>query len=203
VNKYIRSICIYSRALIFSGYGGSKMYKQITKTSMMLLLFVVSGSFLLTVFGQSTNQEQPKQEKPAQPQLAAPSAPSPAARATYRPTSNASMRMAYRSQWGIDDIRVRETASGSLIRLSYHVLDPSKAKLINDKKATPYLIDRKTGAGLQIPDMPMIGKLRQTPDPEKGLEYWMVFSNKGNIVKRGSVVDVVIGSFRISGLVVE
>jgi hypothetical protein len=31
----------------------------------------------------------------------------------------------------------------------------------------------------------------------------MVFSNKGNLVRAGNRVDVVIGSFRIAGLVVQ
>jgi len=33
--------------------------------------------------------------------------------------------------------------------------------------------------------------------------YWMAFSNKGRLVKRGDRVDVVIGQFRAEGLTVE
>jgi len=45
--------------------------------------------------------------------------------------------------------------------------------------------------------------LRQTAKPENGREYWMAFSNKSKLIKPGSRVDIVIGSFRINDLVVE
>jgi len=33
--------------------------------------------------------------------------------------------------------------------------------------------------------------------------YWMAFSNKGRVVKRGDRVNVLIGSFQANGLTVE
>ena len=42
----------------------------------------------------------------------------------------------------------------------------------------------------------------QTP-PENGKAYWMVFSNKGRLVKRGNHVAVVIGAFHADGLIVD
>jgi len=39
--------------------------------------------------------------------------------------------------------------------------------------------------------------------PEAGKSYWMVFSNKGRLVKRGDHVSVVIGAFHADGLVVD
>jgi hypothetical protein len=46
-------------------------------------------------------------------------------------------------------------------------------------------------------------RLRQSMTPENGKTYWMVFSNKGNHVKAGHQVSVVIGQVRIDGLVVQ
>jgi hypothetical protein len=109
----------------------------------------------------------------------------------------------YRRRWGIDDIVVRETASGSLIRFSYRVVDADKATILNKKKATPYLVDEKNGLALQIPNLEQVGQLRQVAPPRDGREYWMAFSNKGRSVKRGSHVTVIIGSLQINGLVVE
>ena len=109
----------------------------------------------------------------------------------------------YKRLWGIDNIQVRETSSGVLLRFSYRVVNAKKAQVLNDKKATPYLVEEKTGAMLQVPTMDMIGQLRQTVPPENGRFYWMVFSNKGEFIKPGSRVDIVIGSFRANGLVVE
>jgi hypothetical protein len=141
----------------------------------------------------------------AQPAAAA-STVSPAPKATPpAPAVAKSQRGAefVRKRWGIDNIIVRSTASGSLIRFSYRVVDAEKAALINDKAKTPYLIEEKLGLALQIPQMEKVGQLRQTAKPENGREYWMAFSNKGKFIKPGSRVDIVIGSFRINDLVVE
>jgi hypothetical protein len=51
--------------------------------------------------------------------------------------------------------------------------------------------------------MEKVGQLRQSSTPEEGKSYWMVFSNKGEVVKRGDHVSVEIGKFRVDGLVVQ
>src|SRR6266849_764310 len=58
-----------------------------------------------------------------------------------------------RRLWGIDNIHVRSTASGALVRFSYRVVDPDKARILNFKEATPYLVDEQHGLALQIPVM--------------------------------------------------
>lgn len=109
----------------------------------------------------------------------------------------------YKTVWGIEHLAVSETASGALLRFSYRVTDAARAGTLNDKTATPYLIDEKTGAVLQVPVMPKVGMLRQTAGAENGREYWMVFSNKRNFVKPRNRVDIVIGQFRANGLIVR
>ena len=121
----------------------------------------------------------------------------------YHPVSVPSSAKYYQSMWGIDNLLVRQTASGNLIRFSYRVTDPARAKVLGDKKATPYLIGQRSRALLHIPVMEKVGQLRQTGTPESGKEYWMVFSNKGNLVKAGDRVNVIIGSFHVDGLMVE
>ena len=109
----------------------------------------------------------------------------------------------YISAWGIDNLLVRKTASSELIRFSYRVVDPARAKALGDSKVEPYLIGMRSHAVLKVPVMENIGQLRQTRAEGAGKEYWMVFSNKGNLVKVGDRVDVVIGPFRASSLIVE
>ena len=109
----------------------------------------------------------------------------------------------YRRLWGIDDIHVRSTASGSLIRFSYRVVDTDKANIFMDKKSQPLLIDESTHLALQIPVMEKIGQLRQVSKLQNGKEYWMAFSNKGHYVKPGNRVDLEIGKMRLEGLVIE
>jgi hypothetical protein len=109
----------------------------------------------------------------------------------------------YQAQWGVDHLRVLRTASGNLIRFSYRVIDPVRATPLGDKKATPYLVALRSSAVLQIPVMDKVGALRQSGVPVAGKEYWMTFSNKGEPVKKGDRVNVVIGPFHADALAVE
>jgi hypothetical protein len=109
----------------------------------------------------------------------------------------------YRLIWGIDSLTVKWAESGEIIRFNYRVLDPIKARALNDKKSEPSLIDPQAGVKLVVPSLEQVGLLRQSADPEPGKSYWMAFSNKGRPVKRGDRVIVVIGTFRAEGLVVD
>jgi hypothetical protein len=106
-------------------------------------------------------------------------------------------------RYGVDHLQVRSVSSGASLEFRYRVLDAQKAKILNDKRAAPYMIDWKTGAKLTVPTMEKIGALRQTATPEPGHEYWMVFSNSGRVVRPGDRVDVVAGPVRLEGLIVE
>jgi len=105
--------------------------------------------------------------------------------------------------WGVDSLAVKWGESGEVIRFTYRVLDADKAKVLNDKKFEPSLIDPQAGVKLVVPALENVGQLRQSAPPEAGKSYWMVFSNKGRLVKRGDHVSVVIGDFHADGLVVD
>jgi hypothetical protein len=111
--------------------------------------------------------------------------------------------MYYEGVWGVGELRVKVAESGEMIRFNYRVLDPNKATNLNDKKFEPELYDVQAGVKLSVPQMEKVGKLRQQSTPKAGMTYWMAFSNPTLAVKRGHRVDVVIGSFRATGLVVE
>jgi hypothetical protein len=177
---------------------------KVSCTKFMLLAGLLAGSIF--VCSALTNAAQENDKAVAPRRLAAPSKASGASKVTAPPAAVAkSQRGAdfYRRRWGIDNIVVRATASGSLIRFSYRVVDAQKAAVINDKSKAPYLIEERMGIALQIPQMEKIGQLRQTSTPENGREYWMAFSNKNKLIKPGSRVDITIGTFRINDLVVE
>jgi hypothetical protein len=112
-------------------------------------------------------------------------------------------RKYYGLVWGVDLLSVKLVESGEVVRFTYRVLDPEKARALNDKNSEPSLIDPRAGVRLVVPRMEKIGQLRQTGTPEAGKAYWMAFSNKGRPVKKGDRVDVVIGQFRAQGLVVD
>jgi len=111
--------------------------------------------------------------------------------------------MYYEGVWGVGELRVKVAESGEMIRFNYRVLDPEKAAYLNDKKAEPKLFDSQAGVQLSVPELEKVGKLRQSSTPKVGMTYWMAFANPTLAVKRGHRVDVVIGSFRAQGLLVE
>jgi hypothetical protein len=105
--------------------------------------------------------------------------------------------------WGVDSFSVKSAESGEIIRFNYRVLDADKAKMLNDKKNEPSLIDPEAGVRLVVPTLEKVGQLRQSTTPENGKVYWMAFSNKGRYVKPGHRINIVIGNFRADGLVVR
>jgi hypothetical protein len=173
--------------------GEAMLSNRIPGKQIMLLGWILAGSILLsTVLAQS-----PTDTTARQPATAA--APS-----RYR-LNQIPMRaqMYYQGLWGVDSLNVKLAESGELVRFSYRVIDANKAKPLNDKKAEPALIDQQAGVQLVIPTMQNVGQLRQTSTPEAGKSYWMAFSNKGRLVKRGDRVIVSIGPFRADWLVVQ
>ncbi|MHB8721755.1 MAG: hypothetical protein ACYDAH_10205 [Steroidobacteraceae bacterium] len=111
--------------------------------------------------------------------------------------------MFYKTVWGIDLLSVKLTESGQMVRFAWRVLDPERAKPLSNKEAVPSLIDPQAGVSLVVPTLENIGMMRQASTPEVGKSYWMAFSNKGRLVKKGDRVNVVIGQFRAEGLAVD
>ena len=169
---------------------------------------LLTGSIVVfAAVAQGQERSTPTGEKPAKAQtVPSPSATSssPSKGSPYRFTGTSNrQRNHYQVKWGVDSFEVKTVESGQMIRFSYRVIDAEKAKGLNDKKATPFLIDEKARVKLVVPSMEKVGQLRQSSTPEVGKSYWMVFSNKGNIVKRGNRVSVAIGKFRVDGLTVQ
>jgi hypothetical protein len=105
--------------------------------------------------------------------------------------------------WGLDSLSVKAVESGALIRFSYRVLDPQKAKTLNDKKIEAFLDSPTERVRLSIPSLEKVGQLRQASAQEAGRVYWMAFSNPRRTVKPGDHVNVVIGNFHAEGLLVD
>src|SRR3974390_2966956 len=109
-----------------------KSKKSVTATYLMLLAAVFAGSVVVSTARAQTAQGQ---------QQAASTAAKPAAAST--PYRNQPDRMAnraaayYEAVWGIEAPNVKAVESGVILRFSYRVLDPGKAKTLNDKKLDP------------------------------------------------------------------
>jgi hypothetical protein len=179
-----------------------------------LLAMALAGSLgVLVAIGTSAAQSaSPAGQTPAATSTPKAAAQSPApdknvpkARAVrHVPRLNSrSATLYYGLIWGVDSLRAKYAESGEIIRFSYRVIDPEKAKTLNEKQNEPYLVDPQAGVKLVVPSLEKVGKLRQAMDPKAGKMYWMAFSNKGRLVRPGHRVNVEIGNFKAMGLIVE
>jgi hypothetical protein len=171
---------------------GSRKLRQGLSRSFPFLTGVLVSSLLVA-------------QAPAQPPVSASAkSPAPAAATRYKPNRVSKRAGEYFGLvWGVDSLTVRSVESGELIRFSYRVLDPQKAKVLNDKKVDAFLDAPAAHARLVIPSLEKVGQLRQGNTPKEGTSYWMAFSNPRRTVKRGDHVNLVIGQFHAEGLVVE
>jgi hypothetical protein len=106
-------------------------------------------------------------------------------------------------KWGVEILGVHLTAAGYMLQFNYKVLDPKKANPLFDRRTKPYLLDTKTGAKFLVPSPEKVGQLRNVNTPEAGRNYWVLFANPAKMIKPGTQVDVVIGDFQATGLVVN
>jgi hypothetical protein len=90
-----------------------------------------------------------------------------------------------------------------LIRFNYRVTDPAQAAPLVDRKVEPVLYAPRARAMLKVPVMEKIGPLRQVGTLKAGQDYWITFSNKGNLVRAGDRVNVIVGQFHADNLPVE
>jgi hypothetical protein len=169
-------------------------------------IFVLCGALFAQTAATSSTDSKSGGVK-ANPSAAPPPAAKPAASIPYRnqPDRIAKREAAYyEAVWGIEFPSVKAVESGVILRFNYRVLDPEKAKPLNDKKLTPLLVSPEKRIQLVVPSMEKVGQLRQAPhELEAGKSYWMAFSNSGRLLKPGDRVDIVIGSFHARGLLVE
>jgi hypothetical protein len=185
----------------------NRMSGLFTKENHMIRPITLANLLLLgALWTQSASSAPPDDKtKSPVPQTTATAGP-PAVRTTGRYQPNRFAGRAgkyYELVWGVDSLGLKTVESGEIIRFTYRIVDADKAKALNDKKSEPVLIDPKAQVKLVVPSMEKVGQLRQSSTPEAGKSYWMAFSNKGRLVKRGDHVSVVIGKFRADGLVVD
>jgi len=109
-------------------------------------------------------------------------------------------------KWGIRVEGIRLSAAGNIMDFRYRIVDADKALALVDRRLTPYVVDKTSGAKFTVPSSAKVGPMRQTTKygkPKQGRTYFVLFSNPGKFVKRGSQVSVVIGDFEADGLVVQ
>jgi hypothetical protein len=140
------------------------------------------------------------------PGLAQPTVVSNPASAVPSPTATAwraRQSLYYKRNWGVEIIGVKPVSSGYMLAFKYRVIDPEKAKLLNDRQTRAFLRDEATGNVLSVPAMENVGELRTGAAPVADRTYFMIFGNPGKLVKSGSRVSVVAGALHVDGLIVD
>jgi hypothetical protein len=111
-----------------------------------------------------------------------------------------------KSAYGIQIEGLHLTAAGSMLDFRYRVSDARKAAPILDGKMKPYLLDEVRGAKLDVPDTPVLGRIRQTARNGKILAdrtYFIMFGNPGKALRSGDKVTLLLGEVKITDLTVE
>ena len=108
-----------------------------------------------------------------------------------------------KQRWGVEIVGIWLSANGYMLDFRYHVADSEKASPLFTWKVKPYLVDQASGAKFLVPNPPKVGSLRSTRRPESNRNYFMLFANPGQFIKKGSKVTIVMGDFKAENLVVE
>ncbi len=109
----------------------------------------------------------------------------------------------YKRNWGVEIIGVKSVSSGYMLSFKYRVIDPEKARLLNDRQTRAFLRDEATGNVLSVPAMENVGELRTGAAPIADRTYFMIFGNPGKLVTSGSRVSVVAGAMHVDGIIVD
>jgi hypothetical protein len=158
----------------------------------MLLAGIFAGSTVAgTSYAQTTAEVDAEMVKP--------SLTSPATAANWRTRQS----LYYKRNWGVEIIGVKPVSSGFMLAFKYRVIDPEKAKLLNDRQVRAFLRDEATGNVLSVPAMEKVGELRTGAAPVADRTYFMIFGNPGGLVKSGSRVSVVAGALHVDGIIVD
>ena len=169
----------------------------------MRLAGIQASSFCISTFAAqvAAAPDAPAQSAPLQLAAAIPAAVAvPSLSAT---DWRARQGLYYKRNWGVEIIGVKPVSSGYMLAFKYRVLDPEKAKLLNDRKTRAFLRDEATGNVLSVPAMEKVGELRTGAAPEADRTYFMIFGNPGRLVKSGSRVSIVAGALHVDGLIVD
>ena len=109
-------------------------------------------------------------------------------------------------KYGVEIVAVRRSAADAIIDIRYTVVDSDKAEFMMDRTLDAYLLDQSTGKVVEVPNTSRIGPLRQTMrfgKPEAGRTYFLLFGNPDQLMRKSSLVTLMVGEMKIRDLEVE
>ncbi|PKN29474.1 MAG: hypothetical protein CVU64_08085 [Deltaproteobacteria bacterium HGW-Deltaproteobacteria-21] len=110
---------------------------------------------------------------------------------------------ALEEKWGVRPLSIRLTGSDHFVDFRYRVSDPEKAAPLMNRRNKAFLKDQESGQVFQV-TVSKIGNMRSTTQsPQMGKRYFIMFTNAGKALRKGSKVTVVVDEFTAENLVVE
>lgn len=105
---------------------------------------------------------------------------------------------------GVEVVAVRLTAAGRMLDFRYRVTDPAKASALLNRKTKAHAIHLSTGETLGVPRVARVGRMKSSAvEGKKDRVYFLFFDARGQQVKSGDRVTVVIGEHRFEDLAVQ
>lgn len=99
-------------------------------------------------------------------------------------------------------VRIEQVAlsgGGGLVDLRFQVVDSDKAAAVHDPATPAAVVDESTGL---VVNALLMGHAQEAQF-KRGVTYYLVFENPGNLVHRGSDVSVLLGNAQVEHVVVE
>jgi hypothetical protein len=105
---------------------------------------------------------------------------------------------------GVEVVAVRLTAAGRMLDFRYRVTDPAKASALLNRKTKAHAIHLPTGKEMGVPRVARVGRMKSSAvEGKKDRVYFLFFDTRGQQVKSGDRVTVVIGEHRFEDLAVQ
>jgi hypothetical protein len=94
---------------------------------------------------------------------------------------------------------VSVTGDGGLVDLRFKILDPQRANAMHDQGRPPAVVDEQSG--LVVHELLM--NHSHTGQYQTGVTYYLIFTNPGNWIHRGSRVTVLLGNAQVEHVLVK
>jgi hypothetical protein len=94
---------------------------------------------------------------------------------------------------------VAVTGGGGLVDLRFKVVDAQRATALHDERTPPAVVDEESG--LVVHELLM--NHSHTGTYQTGVTYYLVFTNPGNWIHRGSKVTVLLGNAQVEHVMVK
>jgi hypothetical protein len=105
---------------------------------------------------------------------------------------------------GVEVVAVRLTAAGRMLDFRYRVTDPGKASALLNRKTKAHAIHLPTGKVMGVPRVARVGRMKSSAvEGKRGTVYFLFLDARGQQVKSGDRVTVVIGEHRFEDLAVQ